>query len=72
MAVDQENVSKVLAVLSHRLRREILFILCEKGESSFTDLMNALNVDTGKLLPELQKTNFLSLKTHRQEQYSSL
>jgi len=49
MAVDQENVSKVLAVLSHRLRREILFILCEKGESSFTDLMNALNVDTGKL-----------------------
>jgi uncharacterized RDD family membrane protein YckC len=49
MAVDQENVSKVLSVLSHRIRREILLILCEKGESSFTDLMNTLNVDTGKL-----------------------
>jgi uncharacterized RDD family membrane protein YckC len=49
MAVDQENVSKILSVLSHRLRREILIILSEKGEGSFTDLMNALNVDTGKL-----------------------
>ena len=49
MAVDQENVSKVLAVLSHRIRREILLILCEKGETSFTDLMNTLKVDTGKL-----------------------
>lgn len=49
MAVDQENVSKVLSVLSHRIRREILLILNEKGESSFTDLMNALNIDTGKL-----------------------
>lgn len=49
MAVDQENVSKVLSVLSHRIRREILLILNEKGESSFTDLMNTLNIDTGKL-----------------------
>ncbi len=49
MAVDQENVSKILSVLSHRIRREILLILCEKGDSSFTDLMNALKVDTGKL-----------------------
>jgi len=49
MAVDQENVSKVLSLMSHKLRREILFILHEKGESSFTELMTALNVDTGKL-----------------------
>jgi len=49
MAVDQENVSKVLSVLSHKIRREILLILCEKGESSFTDLMNTLKIDTGKL-----------------------
>ncbi len=49
MATDQENVSKVLSVLSHRIRREILLILRDRGESSFTDLMNALDVDTGKL-----------------------
>lgn len=49
MAIDQDSVSKVLSVLSHKLRREILVILSEKGESSFTDLMNTLSVDTGKL-----------------------
>jgi len=49
MVVDQENVSKILSILSHTLRREILLNLSEKGECSFTDLMNALNVDTGKL-----------------------
>ena len=49
MAADEENVSKVLSVLSHRIRREVLLILREKGESSFTDLMNTLNIDTGKL-----------------------
>lgn len=48
MAVDQDNVSKVLSALSHPLRREILLCLNEK-ECSFTDLMVALNVDTGKL-----------------------
>ncbi len=49
MSVDQENVSKILSVLSHQIRRHILQILAEKGESTFTDLMNALHVDTGKL-----------------------
>jgi uncharacterized RDD family membrane protein YckC/DNA-binding transcriptional ArsR family regulator len=49
MAVNQEDVSKILSTLSHTLRREILLNLSEKGECSFTDLMNALNVDTGKL-----------------------
>ncbi len=49
MAVDEENVSRVLTALSHRLRREILLTLAEKGERSFTEIMNTLNVDTGKL-----------------------
>jgi uncharacterized RDD family membrane protein YckC/DNA-binding transcriptional ArsR family regulator len=49
MAVNQENVSRILVVLSHPLRREILSNLSEKDECSFTDLMNALKVDTGKL-----------------------
>lgn len=49
MAVDQENVSKILSVLSHPLRREILLHLSEKNEASFTDLLNLLKVDTGKL-----------------------
>lgn len=49
MAVDQDRVSKILSVLAHPLRREILVYLSEKEECTFTDLMNALNVDTGKL-----------------------
>lgn len=49
MPVNQENVTRVLSVLSHPLRREILIDLYEKGECSFTDLMRAHNVDTGKL-----------------------
>ena len=49
MAVDQENISKILSILSHPLRREILVDLSEKGELSFTDLLNLLKVDTGKL-----------------------
>ena len=49
MAVDQGNVSKVLSVLSHPLRREILLDLSNNSESSFTDLLNLLKVDTGKL-----------------------
>lgn len=49
MAVDQENVTRILSALSHPLRRQILQYLSEKEECSFTDLMNALKVDTGKL-----------------------
>ncbi|MGA2386533.1 MAG: RDD family protein [Candidatus Bathyarchaeia archaeon] len=49
MAVEQESVSKILSILSHPLRREILLNLSEKGESSFTELLNLLKVDTGKL-----------------------
>jgi uncharacterized RDD family membrane protein YckC/DNA-binding HxlR family transcriptional regulator len=49
MAVDQENVTKILSALSHPIRRQILRYLNERQECSFTDLMNALNIDTGKL-----------------------
>ena len=49
MAVDQESISRILSILSHFLRREILLRLSEKGDQSFTDLMNSLNIDTGKL-----------------------
>lgn len=49
MAVDQKNVSRILTVLSHPIRREILMNLREKGEQSFTDLMVSLEIDTGKL-----------------------
>ena len=49
MTEDQESVSKILSVLSHKIRREILLILRDKGEASFTDLKNSLNIDTGKL-----------------------
>ena len=49
MAVNQENISKVLSVLSHPLRRDILLDLSDNGEQSFTDLLNLLKVDTGKL-----------------------
>ncbi len=49
MSVDQEKISRVLSVLSHKIRRGILILLDEKGESSFTELMNALDIDTGKL-----------------------
>jgi uncharacterized RDD family membrane protein YckC/DNA-binding HxlR family transcriptional regulator len=49
MAVDQENISKILSVLSHKIRREILLILRENEETSFTELMNTLKIDTGKL-----------------------
>jgi len=49
MAIDQDSGSKIIAVLSHPLRREILLILSGRGECSFTDLLNVLKVDTGKL-----------------------
>lgn len=49
MTTKEDNVSRILSALSHRLRRDILLNLNEKGESSFTDLMNALGVETGKL-----------------------
>jgi uncharacterized RDD family membrane protein YckC/DNA-binding transcriptional ArsR family regulator len=49
MAVEQHDVSKILSVLSHPLRRQVLLTLSEEGECSFTELLNILKVDTGKL-----------------------
>lgn len=49
MSANEENVSRILLVLSHPIRRQILLTLNEKGECTFTDLLNALKVDTGKL-----------------------
>jgi uncharacterized RDD family membrane protein YckC len=49
MAVDEKNVSKLFSILSNKLRRDILNILYEKKEQSFSDLMNALDIDTGKM-----------------------
>jgi uncharacterized RDD family membrane protein YckC/DNA-binding transcriptional ArsR family regulator len=49
MTADQDDVSRILSELSHPLRRAILLNLSEKGELSFTDMMNLLEVDTGKL-----------------------
>ena len=49
MTIEQESVSKVLSVLAHPLRREILLDLSDRKECSFTDLLNALKIDTGKL-----------------------
>ncbi|HLN44536.1 MAG TPA: RDD family protein [Candidatus Sulfotelmatobacter sp.] len=49
MACNEDSVSKILSILSHPIRREILSFIHEKGESSFTDLLNVLQVDTGKL-----------------------
>jgi uncharacterized RDD family membrane protein YckC/DNA-binding transcriptional ArsR family regulator len=49
MTVGQKNISKIISVLAHPLRREILLNLNEKDELSFTDLLNILRVDTGKL-----------------------
>jgi uncharacterized RDD family membrane protein YckC/DNA-binding transcriptional ArsR family regulator len=49
LAVDEDSVSKILSTIAHPLRRDILTLISEKGECSFTDLLNALQIDTGKL-----------------------
>lgn len=49
MAVDEEKVSKILSVLSHPLRRQILLYLSQNQEGTFTDLATTFKADTGKL-----------------------
>ena len=49
MALTEENVSKLLRILSHKIRRGILIILLEKKEQSFSELMNILEIDTGTM-----------------------
>jgi uncharacterized RDD family membrane protein YckC len=49
MAVVEESISKILSILSHPIRRKILRYIGDKGEQSFTELMKALKIDTGKM-----------------------
>lgn len=49
MVLNEENISKILLILSHKTRRDILLILLEKKELSFSELMNILEIDTGKM-----------------------
>lgn len=49
MAVIEESISKILSILSHPIRRKILRYIGDKGEQSFTELMKALKIDTGKM-----------------------
>ena len=48
MALNEENVSKILRILSHQIRRDML-ILLQKKEQSFSELMSILEIDTGKM-----------------------
>lgn len=49
MSLNEENMSKILLILSHKIRRDILFSLLEKKELSFSELMNTLEIDTGRM-----------------------
>ncbi len=49
MSLNDENISKVLLILSHKIRRGILLSLLEKKEMSFSELMNILEIDTGRM-----------------------
>ena len=49
MSLTEENISRILSVLSHPLRRKIILYLKEEEKGSFTDLATATGVDTGKL-----------------------
>ena len=49
MSEGEKNISKIFLILSHKLRRDMLVILSEKKEQSFSELMNALEIDTGKM-----------------------
>jgi uncharacterized RDD family membrane protein YckC len=49
MQATEQRTSKILSVLSHPLRRQILLHLSEEKEATFTDFATAFAVDTGKL-----------------------
>jgi uncharacterized RDD family membrane protein YckC len=52
-----------LSILAHPLRRKILEYIHEKGECSFTDLLNVLEVDTGKLSFHLRSLSVFTEQT---------
>jgi len=63
MTVYEDSVSKILSILAHPLRRKILIFIHEKGECSFTDLLNVLEVDTGKLSFHLRSLSVFTEQT---------
>lgn len=63
MAFDQESVSELFSILSHELRREIILIINEKNEQSFTDIMNTLELNTGILSFHMRKLNLFLEQT---------
>jgi uncharacterized RDD family membrane protein YckC/DNA-binding HxlR family transcriptional regulator len=65
VAVYEDSVSKILSILSHPLRRDILSFINEKGECTFTDLLNVLEVDTGKLSFHLRTLSTFTEQTPR-------
>jgi len=63
MAVYDDSVSKILSTIAHPLRRKILSYIHEKGECSFTDLLNVLEIDTGKLSFHLRALSVFTEQT---------
>ena len=49
MSLTEKNISRILSVLSHPLRRQIILYLKEEKKGSFTDLATFTGIDTGKL-----------------------
>lgn len=49
MSLTEENISRILSVLSHPLRRQVILFLYEEEKGTFTDLATFTGVDTGKL-----------------------
>ena len=49
MSLTEQNISRILSVLSHPLRRQIILFLNEEKKATFTDLATFTAVDTGKL-----------------------
>ena len=49
MSLTEQNISRILSVLSHPLRRQIILFLNGEEKGTFTDLATFTGVDTGKL-----------------------
>jgi uncharacterized RDD family membrane protein YckC len=63
MSLNEDSVAKILLILSHKIRRDILTILFEKKEQSFSELMAILNIDTGKMSFHLRNLKLLIEQT---------
>lgn len=61
-----EDVDRILSVISHKVRRDIIVSIAEKGPRSFTELMEDTGVkDTGTLTFHLRKMAGLLRKNER-------